>query len=150
MEMTKSTTPKNIVLYVDDDPDDLYLVQESFAKFANNVEVIIAHDGIKGLSYLRGLSDLDPIPCLVILDINMPFISGKEVLIEIRKMERFKSVPVVLFTTSSMPADKSFAVYYNAGIITKPLDVKQMEQITSQFIDHCAEEIRKNIKKYLQ
>ena len=147
--MTKSTTPRNIVLYADDDPDDLELVQESFAKYSNNVDVITYRDGNQALNYLRNLGELEPAPCLIILDINMPFMSGKEVLVKIREMERFKSIPVVLFTTSSMPLDKSFAKRYDAGFITKPLDINQMEFITQEFIEHCADEIKKNIRKHL-
>ena len=148
--MTKSISPKNIVLYADDDPDDLELVQDAFARYSNNVEVVSFMDGISALSYLQELSPLEPSPCLVILDINMPVLNGKEALMRLRQMERFESVPVVLFTTSSQPYDKTFASRYKAGFVTKPLDVKQMRIITDQFIDHCAEEIRKKIRRQLQ
>ncbi len=148
--MTKSTTPRNIVLYADDDPDDLELVQESFIRYSNNVDVVTFRDGSQALIYLRNLTDLDPAPCLIIFDINMPVMSGKEALAQLRELERFKSIPVVLFTTSSMPLDKSFAKRYDAGFITKPLDVNQMEFITHEFIEHCTDEIKKNIRKYFQ
>lgn len=148
--MTKSISPKNFVLYADDDTDDLELVQDAFARYANNVEVVSFMDGISVLSYLQSLSPFDPSPCLVILDVNMPVLNGKETLIKLRQLERFHSVPVVLFTTSSQPVDKNFASRYNAGFITKPLDVKQMEMITDQFIDHCAEEIRTKIRRQIQ
>lgn len=147
--MTKSISPKNFVLYADDDTDDLELVQDAFARYANNVEVVSFMDGISVLSYLQSLSTFDPSPCLVILDVNMPVLNGKETLIKLRQLDRFDSVPVVLFTTSSQPQDKSFAAKYNAGFITKPLDVKQMEMITDQFIDHCAEEIRTKIRRQI-
>jgi CheY-like chemotaxis protein len=148
--MTKSAAPKNIVLYADDDTDDLELVQDSFSLYSNNVEVITARDGSQALSFLHRLDDNDPAPCLIILDINMPVINGKEALIKIREMPRFESIPVVLFTTSSLPVDKGFASKYNAGFVTKPLDVMQMEIITELFIDHCADEIKKNIRRQSQ
>lgn len=145
--MTKPTIHKNIVLYADDDSDDLELVQESFSLYSNNVEVITVPDGRQALLYLEQLEDADPAPCLIILDINMPVINGKDVLKQIRKLTRFESVPVVLFTTSSLPRDEDFAKKFNAGFVTKPLDVSQMEMITELFIDHCADEIKKNISK---
>jgi CheY-like chemotaxis protein len=77
----------------------------------------------------------------------MPIINGKEALIRIRENERYKSVPVVLFTTSSLPLDQSFAKRYNAGFVTKPIEAKQMQYITDHFIDHCAEDIQKNIRR---
>jgi CheY-like chemotaxis protein len=148
--MTNSTSPKNIVFYADDDADDLELVQDAFSQYAHNVEVVTAKDGSQALSYLQGLGDADPKPCLIILDVNMPFFNGKEVLRRIRTIDHFETVPVVLFTTSSMPSDQNFAEKYNAGFVTKPLDVSQMEVITELFIDHCSDEIKKKIRRHLQ
>jgi CheY-like chemotaxis protein len=147
--MTKPVAPKNIVLYADDDSDDLELVQESFSLYSNNVEVVTVRDGSQALSWLQRLSQDETAPCLIILDINMPFMDGKEVLKRLRTISRFESIPVVLFTTSSLPQDQSFAQNYNAGFVTKPLDVSQMEVITELFIDHCADEIKKNIRRHL-
>ncbi|MDQ3551274.1 MAG: response regulator [Bacteroidota bacterium] len=142
-------TQKNIILYADDDPDDLELVQEAFRKYAANVDVLTATDGSQALSYLLSINDGDPSPCLIILDINMPMLSGKDVLVRLRQEERFEATPVVLFTTSSMSLDAQFAKHYNAGFITKPLDSGQMRKITEQFIRHCTEDIQKLIKRTL-
>src|SRR5690348_15033201 len=140
--MTKPSIPRNIVLYADDDIDDLELVQDAFSLYSNNVEVVTARDGSQVLSYLQRLREDDPVPCLIILDINMPVINGKEVLKKLRETARFENVPVVLFTTSSIMQDKGFAEKYNAGFVTKPIDVTQMEVITELFIDHCADDIK--------
>jgi CheY-like chemotaxis protein len=147
--MTKSITAKNIVLYADDDPDDQALVQEAFSRYSTNVELVLFNDGRQILSYLQKLTRADPTPCLIILDVNMPGISGKEVLTQLRQMEKTASVPVVLFTTSNQPSDQQFATRYNAGFITKPLEAKQMERITEQFINHCTEEMQKKIRRQL-
>jgi CheY-like chemotaxis protein len=145
--MTKYATSKNLVVYADDDPDDIELVEDAFRQYANNVEVVTFHDGSQALSYLRNFSDDDPLPCLIILDINMPVINGKEVLMRLRQLERYEDVPVVLFTTSSMPLDKNFAFQHKAGFVTKPLGYEQMEVITKEFIDHCSEDTQKKIRR---
>jgi CheY-like chemotaxis protein len=145
--MTKYIAPKNIVVYADDDPDDIELVEEAFRQYANNVEVVTFQDGSQALSYLKNLSNADPLPCLIILDINMPVLNGKEALVRLRQLDQYEAVPVVLFTTSSMPIDKNFAAHYNAGFVTKPLGFEQMEIITHQFIDHCTEESRKKMRR---
>jgi CheY-like chemotaxis protein len=148
--MVNPVTPKNIVFYADDDTDDLELVQDTFTRYANNVEVVTAKNGVQALSYLRSFNEYMPPPCLIILDINMPILNGREVLKKIKEMPRFQSVPVVLFTTSSSPVDIEFAKKYNAGFVTKPLDVSQMKVIAELFIDHCTDEIKRNIRRHLQ
>ena len=147
MQMTKATPPKHIVLYADDDTDDLMLVQEAFANYTTTVEVVTASDGTEALSYLENLSPLDPAPCLIILDVNMPRMNGKEALKAIRSRERFEEIPVALFTTSSLPLDKAFAERYKASFITKPIDVNQMAIIADQFVENCTDEIKRNIQK---
>ena len=127
--------------------DDLELVEDAFARYSENVEVITAQDGSDALDYLQSLGEMDPVPCLVILDISMPVLNGREVLKKIRENSRLESLPVVFFTTSSSSHDLGFATSYNAGFVTKPLDVAQMEVITELFIDQCTEEIRKNIRR---
>jgi len=148
--MVKQSTPKNIVFYADDDTDDLELVQDAFGRYTNNVEVVTVRDGMQAISYLQSLNEYSAAPCLIILDINMPLLNGKDVLRKIKEMPPLASVPVILFTTSSSPLDKEFAKKFNAGFVTKPLDVSQMEIITDLFIDHCSDEIKKNIRKQLK
>ncbi len=145
--MKKSLNAKSIILYADDDIDDLQLVQDAFAQYNDHVEVVTATDGVKALSYIESISAYDPAPCLIILDINMPRMNGKEVLMNIREMDRFKDIPVILFTTSSQPQDKAFAAQNKAGFITKPLDIRQMEIITDQFINHCTDEVKRHLKR---
>ena len=138
---------KNIVLYADDDTDDIQLVREAFFSYSQNVELVTASDGLEALSFLKNLSIGDPAPCLIILDINMPRMDGKEALIKIRQMKQFDDIPAILFTTSSQPRDKEFAEKYKAGFVTKPIDITQMDIIAGQFIEHCSDEIKKNIRK---
>jgi CheY-like chemotaxis protein len=148
--MTKYITPKNIVFYADDDLDDLELVKEAFTQYSDNVDVITATDGSKALAFLNSLTRKDTLPCLIILDINMPVINGKEVLVRIRELDHLQSVPVVLFTTSSQPLDRNFAKRYNAGFMTKPIDVKQMVFIADEFIEHCTDDIKNRIRRQMQ
>ncbi|MDQ6814758.1 MAG: response regulator [Bacteroidota bacterium] len=148
--MTKEMSAKNVVLYADDDLDDIQLVTEAFLHHSQNVELITVDDGLEALSYLKSLSTDDPTPCLIILDINMPRMNGKEALIKIRQMQRFRNVPSILFTTSSQPRDKDFADRYDAGFLTKPIDFTQMDVIASKFIEHCTSQVKNDIRKELK
>lgn len=145
--MTMDTSAKNIVLYADDDIDDIQLVRDAFSEYSQNVKLVTVEDGLEALSFLKNLSSDDPVPCLIILDINMPRMDGKEALVKIRQMKRFEDIPSILFTTSSQKRDKDFAEKYNAGFLTKPIDFTQMDIIARKFIEHCSDDIKKNITR---
>ena len=145
--MTDLKPKTNTILYADDDIDDLQLVEEAFSTYSPSVQLITTKDGVEALTHLFDLKDQDLVPCLVILDINMPRMSGKEVLIKLRQTPDFADVPVILFTTSSMPLDVDFSQKYRAGFLTKPVDIRQMDEITAKFIGTCSEEVRNSIRR---
>ena len=145
--MTQSLPPKSLVLYADDDPEDIELVSEAFYSYAQNVELMTFPDGIEMLKFIETLDPFHVAPCLFILDINMPRLNGKETLRRLRRVDAFAEIPAVLFTTSSLPSDAVFARSLNAGFVTKPLHKDQVHLIIDQIIDHCSDEVKKNIRK---
>ena len=145
--MTQSLPPKGLVLYADDDPDDIELLSEAFQVYANDLELMTFSDGIELLRFIETIDPFHATPCLFILDINMPRLNGKETLRRLRRLDSFADVPVVLFSTSSQPADAAFAKNYNAGFVTKPLHTNQVHVIIDEIIEHCSDDIKKNIRK---
>ncbi len=139
--------PKNTVLYADDDLDDLQFIREAFYHYSDSVELVTVSDGLEAVAYLNNISVHQPTPCLIILDINMPRMDGKEALKIIRDMKRFEEVPAILFTTSSQHKDQEFARTYNAGFLTKPIDYSQLNRIAGKFVEHCTDEIKKKLQK---
>jgi two-component system response regulator len=116
------------ILLVEDNPDDVELTRIAFtqAKIAN--KLVVARDGAEALDYLfaRGAhADRDPthLPSIVLLDLNLPKVDGREVLQAIRGNELTRSVPVVVLTTSIEPFDveASYALGVNS-YIQKPVD----------------------------
>jgi CheY-like chemotaxis protein len=144
--MTQSLPPKNIVLYADDDRDDIEMVREAFQQYSQ-VNVITFPDGQALLKYAEQLLSENILPCLVILDINMPGMNGKETLKALRNMIGYDTVPIVLFTTSTLPSEAAFAKSFNAGFVTKPLRTEQINFIAENFIEHCTDEVKKRINQ---
>jgi CheY-like chemotaxis protein len=136
-----------MVLYADDDNDDLQLLRDAFSQYSKDVNLVTVTDGLNALSFLENLPEDAIGPCLIILDINMPRINGKEALIRLRQIDRYKEVPVILFTTSTYPVDMEFARKYDAGFITKPINVTQLERIADTFIEYCTDAIKKKIRR---
>ena len=138
---------KYIVVYVDDDPDDLDLLKEAFEKYNDQIEVICFESSSNATAYLEEIGAAGFFPSLVILDVNMPMFDGKQTLTRLRQIQGYENIPVVLFSTSSLPKEKLFAETFKAGVITKPLSLKQMEAITDVFIDHFDEEAKNKIRR---
>lgn len=135
--MPEETRSKQFIIYADDDLDDLFLVQDAFQKFSSSAEVLTFPDGLAVLNYLLSVPEDRPLPCLILLDINMPRLNGKEVFLELRKSGKFAKTPVVLFTTSSQAQDREFARQHRIGFQTKPVNYKEMQGIAERFLSHC-------------
>ena len=141
--MTKSTPPKGLVLYADDDQDDLQLIKDAFSKYSETVRLLTFEDGTSILNYIKKLSSFEPLPCLIILDINMPGMNGKEVLRRIRQIHEYEEVPIVLFSTSTLPSEADFAMSFGAGFVTKPLYTQQIDQLVEYIIQNCSDDTKK-------
>ena len=112
------------ILLVEDNEGDIMLTIEAFedSKIVNKITSI--KDGKAAINYFEALTDKEEIPHLILLDINLPKVSGHEVLMYIKNNEKFKSIPVIMLTTSSSEKDilQSYKNHVNC-YITKPIDV---------------------------
>jgi CheY-like chemotaxis protein len=138
-----STENKHIILYAEDDLDDLFIIQQAFENFNETISIVHANNGFMALEYLQELASKDMLPCLIILDMNMPGMDGRETLIRLRQSEAYNNIPVVVFTTSSHKADKDFAQKWGAEFITKPLVYNELEELAKTFVSKCNFEISK-------
>lgn len=128
----------NVILYVDDDDDDLDVMAEVIKDLDPEVKVITAHNGVEALDYLyaaRGTGNA--LPCLVLLDLNMPMLDGHETCKRIKGEVDFSALPVVIFTSGGNPNDKKF--YSDQGIeyITKPFDLHILTDIANNMLLGC-------------
>jgi CheY-like chemotaxis protein len=137
------TAHKHIILYAEDDPDDVLIVKQAFEHFDGTIQVIDQPDGRHALRCLEELNRSGLLPCLIILDMNMPAMNGRETLVKIRTSPEFRHIPVVLFTTSSSKMDQEFAGQWNADFITKPVLYSDLEMLARTFVERCDSEMNK-------
>lgn len=120
------------VLLVEDDEDDVLLTKEALKDSKVIVSMAVAPDGDDALKMLRRQPPFEdsPVPDLILLDLNLPRVSGREVLKELKADPVLRKIPVVVLTTSA--ADTDILKCYDLGAncyITKPVDFEQFQRI---------------------
>jgi len=128
---------EKFVLCVDDDVDDRLILREAIKDADRSMAVLEAKNGIEALQFLREAKTAGKLPCLVILDINMPLMDGKETLKEIVKDDVLKTLPLVFFSTSSNPRDRSFSAEYGVDFVTKPSKYLSMVTTIKGMLYRC-------------
>jgi CheY-like chemotaxis protein len=126
-----------LILCADDDPYDRELLAETIMEIAPTYEIINATNGQDALTKLDKLKVVNRLPCLIILDMNMPVKDGKETLIEIKEDYELKSIPVVIFTTSARQIYADIALKYDVEIVTKPASMGMIVQEVTRLLSYC-------------
>jgi chemotaxis family two-component system response regulator Rcp1 len=133
--MMQSTLPRSAtfeVLLVEDSPGDVRLTQEAFKDAKVHINLHVASDGAEAMAFLNreGRFADNPRPDLILLDLNLPKKSGREVLEEIKGSLELRSIPVVILTTSSAEEDvlRSYQLHANC-YINKPVGLEGFLQI---------------------
>jgi chemotaxis family two-component system response regulator Rcp1 len=113
--------PVNILL-VEDNPADVELTRQAFKECRGNVSIDVAYNAMDALHYLR--SGANPLPMLILLDLNLPGWDGKNLLREIKSDSSLRKIPIIILTTSNSGRDvaESYSLQANCYIV-KPLDV---------------------------
>jgi CheY-like chemotaxis protein len=120
------------VLLVEDSPGDVRLTQEAFREANPAIRLHVASDGVEAMAFLQreGAHARSPRPDIILLDLNLPKMDGREVLARIKEDDKLKTIPVVILTTSDAEADitKSYQLQANC-YLTKPVQLDQFESL---------------------
>lgn len=126
------------ILLVEDNEGDIRLAREALAGSKIRNELHVIRDGQEALDYLfqNGDHEKSSRPDLILLDLNLPKINGKEVLKKIKTDEKLKRIPIIILTTSSSHDDimETYSNYANS-FITKPLDWEQFINVIKSIED---------------
>ena len=129
---------KNTILWADDDADDLLMMREILMKNGQHFELVEVRNGREALDYLNKARIKGKLPCLVILDINMPILDGKKTLSIIKEDKELNALPVVMFTTSNSELDRMYCQKFNTRMITKPPDFQTLQSTVLEMLQFCA------------
>jgi len=119
------------VMLVDDNPADIELTKDTLEEGKLRLSIVTAADGQYALERLdANLERGEPLPDLILLDLNMPRLDGREFLTQLRQREEFKALPVVVLTSSDAEQDivRSYALGANC-YVNKPVGLEQFQEI---------------------
>lgn len=144
--MTDRTRPATILM-ADDDPDDRQLAADALAEARLANPLVFVEDGEQLLEYLRGTgrfaSQPTVRPAVILLDLNMPRLDGREALEEIKADPALRQIPVVILTTSAEEED--IVASYDlgvAGYVTKPVTFSELVEVMRGIGDYWFEIVR--------
>jgi CheY-like chemotaxis protein len=128
MESSYNNKPEFTILVVDDDIDDQNFVKMAIHKYSVEIKVICVNNGMLAIDFLNTKAN----PNLIILDLNMPQKSGKEVLNYIKTNDKLKQIPVLIYTTTASPEEINKVYRLGANsFLTKPRDFKDITSAIS-------------------
>lgn len=134
------------VLLVEDSPGDIRLTQEAFREANRFIRLHVATDGVEAMSFLRreGIhSETSPRPDLILLDLNLPRMDGREVLFQIKQDDSLKTIPTIILSTSESAADiaKCYELQSNC-YISKPVQLDEFETVVKSINDFWLTKVR--------
>jgi CheY-like chemotaxis protein len=128
---------ESTVLLVDDDKDDLEMLEEALRIINPGHQVVEAHNGEEALDSLNTMLDKGELPCLIVLDINMPKLDGKQTFMKIKANNKLAKIPIVIFSTSTSVLDRNFFERHRTAYFIKPINFAEFTKTASRMISHC-------------
>jgi CheY-like chemotaxis protein len=125
------------ILLGEDDPDDQEMLKEVFSTIDKSFILFFVNNGKEVLSALHKLGD-DHLPCLIVLDYNMPGLNGAEILREISSHGRYRNIPKIVWSTSSSDHFKKTCIMLGAqDYVIKPSTNRDLDRIARYMLSFC-------------
>lgn len=133
-------------MLVDDDKDDRFLFSNALKQVAPDVTGYMAEGGQEGLAIIQ--DEEKPRPDVIFLDINMPGMTGWEFLRKVKRDEKLKKIPVIMYSTSSHERDVGMALDFGAeAYCVKPDDFNGLKTVIEYVVKHLDNDICEALKK---
>ena len=126
---------KRLVFYVDDDMDDIELVKEALGR-RPEIEFKPFTCATDLLESMGHPPEGPALPSLIVVDMNMPGIDGRDLIRILKTDDAWKRIPVTVFSTSNNPDDVAFATRFHARFVTKPLTLTQLSKVVDGILQY--------------
>jgi CheY-like chemotaxis protein len=124
------------ILYIDDDQDDLLIFEESVNTLFPHITLFKAQSTEVGIDILNQLeAEKKPYPSLIMIDMNMPKMDGRQTLQHIRSVEKWQEIPVAIFTTFADLDDIEFCKRHGSACITKPMNFVEFSKTLQNLLN---------------
>jgi CheY-like chemotaxis protein len=130
----ESPSTKPVILYAEDDFDDFESLKEALDQLTDQQTLWHAKNGEEAVSFIE---NADPLPSLVVLDLNMPVMDGKEVLHWLKQRDAYKHIPIMIFTTSSREEDVKLCQNYGCTFFRKPTLYRDLLHVAQTMLQLC-------------
>jgi CheY-like chemotaxis protein len=133
------------VLLVEDSPGDVRLTRETFNEVNSSIRLHVASDGMEAMAFLRreGVHAHAPRPRIILLDLNLPKMDGREVLALIKNDDDLKTIPIVILTTSDSEVDIANAYRLQANCyLSKPVQLDAFESLVKSINDFWMSKVK--------
>jgi CheY-like chemotaxis protein len=125
---------KPVILYAEDDFDDFESIKEALGQLSDQHQLAHAKNGQEAVSFIENATFL---PSLIVLDLNMPVMNGKEVLQWIKEKDDFKNIPTMIFTTSSREEDVKLCQKHGCTFFRKPTLYRDLLHVAQTMLNLC-------------
>jgi CheY-like chemotaxis protein len=125
---------QKVILCVEDDEDDSLWIEEAISEIDPSIDVFVRNNGNEALKFLKACVAFGTLPCLILLDVNMPGMNGKETIAEIKRDLQFKDISVVVFTTSNSKKEELYFEKFGAEFLTKPKSYEDFKRKINQVV----------------
>ena len=139
---------KHTILYAENDFDDYFLLKTAFDYVRHDVDLVHVDDGWEVLEHLQKILLPSLYPSLIILDINMNGIGGKETVKLLKGTKRYNDIPLVMFTSSRSEVDASFCREHNIEMVSKPSGFDKLVEKAKYFGELCDKAIENKFKPH--
>src|SRR5687768_7053945 len=124
---------KPVILYAEDDQDDFEILRDALVQQTDQFKLLQAQNGTEVLSYVEE----QPAPALIVLDLNMPVMDGKQTLRWLKEHQDHKNIPIMVFTTSSREEDLKLCKNYECTFFRKPTLYRDLLHVVQIMLQMC-------------